>query len=159
MRLELDVKMTANVLYDYFLYHTYTGLQGILGAVVGALLIVIFFMGQSPMYLIAGLVVELYLPYTLFLRSRKQFLDNKVFKEPIHYLFDDEGMTVSQGENSESIEWENIHRAVSTPSSILLYTSAMNASIFPKKELGDKKILLIEMISTHMPPKKVKIRG
>lgn len=159
MELEIDVKMTPNALYDYLMYHMYTSFQGILGAIIGAFLIILFFTGQSPVFLIAGIVVEAYLPYTLFLRSRKQFLSSPAFKEPLHYVFNDEGMTVSQGEESETLEWELMYKAASTPNSIILYTSKVNASIFPKKDLGDKKALLIQAISTHMSPKKVKIRG
>ena len=54
--------------------------------------------------------------------------------------------------------WENMVRAVSTPKSIVVYTTAVNACIFPKKDLGEGKYKVIEMISTHMPPKKVNIR-
>lgn len=159
MELELDVKMSANALYDYLLYHMYTSFQGIIGAVAGIFLIALFLMGYGPVYLICGLVVLVYLPYTLFLRSRNQFLNTPAFKEPLHYLFNDEGMCVSQNDASESIPWEHILKAVSTPNNIVIYTSKVNASIFPKKDLGDKKMLLIKMISTHMDPKKVKIRG
>lgn len=160
MELDLDIQITANSLYDYQLRHTYTSFQGILGAVAGLFLIALFlFMGQSPIFLVMGLVVEAYLPITLFLSAKKQFISTPVFKKPIHYHFDDTGMTVSQDDASETQEWDVMFKAVSTPSSIILYTSRRNASIFPKKDLGDQKSALIEMISTHMSPKKVKIRG
>jgi len=159
MELNIDIKMTANALYDYLLYHMYTSFQGIVGALAGVFLFILYLMGQSPIYLVAGLVVEAYLPYTLFLRSRKQYLSVPAFKEVLHYRFDDEGMSVSQNESTETVRWSDIHKAVSTPNSIIIYTSKVNASIFPKKDLGDKKALLIEAISTHLEPKKVKIRG
>lgn len=159
MELEIDVKMTANALYDYMLYHTYHSFAGILGAVVGVFLVIVFVSGQSPIYLIAGLVVLGYLPYALFTRSRRQYLSTPAFKEPLKYIFTDEGVSVSQNEVTESMIWADMVKAVSTPTSIILYTSKVNASIFPKKDLGDKKALLIQVISTHMDPKKVKIRG
>lgn len=159
MELEFDIKMTANDLYDYLLYHTYTSLSGILSVIVGAFMVIAFAMGYSPIYLVAGIVVLGYLPYTFFIRSRKQFLNNPAFREPLHYLVNDEGITVSQGEMSETVEWEAFVKAVSTPKSILLYTNKVNASIFSKRELKDKKMLFIQAISTHMDAKKVKIRG
>ena len=70
----------------------------------------------------------------------------------------DEGLEVSQGEETQSQKWEDIHKAISTTKSIIVYTTAVNASIFPRRELGDKEQGVIKMISTHMPPKKVKIR-
>ena len=159
MEVSFDVKITPGVLYDYLLYHTYTGTTGLLGTIAGALLVVAYFMAGSMLYLIFGVVVLVYLPWTLFIRSKKQYLTNSAFKEPLHYTFNEEGMTVSQKDTSEQIAWENLYKAVSTPKSIVLYTSPVNASIFPKKDLGERKAALIEVISTHMPPKKVKIRG
>ena len=44
MELEFDVKMTASVLYDYMLRHTYNSAAGLLGTLVGALMIVWFAM-------------------------------------------------------------------------------------------------------------------
>ena len=109
-------------------------------------------------FLIAGIVLLLYLPRTLFLKSKQQVLNNPAFKESLHYVLDEDGITVSQGELSEGQSWENMVKAVSTPRSIIVYTSKVNATIFPKREMGDKTPYVIEMISTHMPPAKVKIR-
>ena len=159
MEVSFEVKITPGVLYDYLLYHTYTGTTGLLGTIAGALLVVAYFMAGNILYLIFGVVVLAYLPWTLFIRSKKQYLANPAFKEPLHYTLNEEGMTVSQRDTSEQIAWENLCKAVSTPRSIVLYTSPVNASIFPKKDLGEQKAALIEVISTHMPAKKVKIRG
>ena len=74
-------------------------------------------------------------------------------------MLDDDGVTVSQGDVKESQSWDNMVKAVSTTRSIILYTSGRNASIFPKEQLGDQRAALIEIISTHMPPQRVKIRS
>lgn len=159
MEIEFDVKVTPGVLYDYMLYHTYTSASGLLGAVAGALLIVAFFMGTGVLCLIAGVILLAYLPWTLFIRSRQQYLANPAFKNMLHYKLTEEGMEVSQEEEVQSLKWEEMYKAVSTPKSLILYTSPVNASIFPKRDLGEKSPAVIEIISTHMPPGKVKIRG
>lgn len=159
MEIEFDVKITPNALYDYMMYHIYNSMQGIIGTLAGAFLIFVYIMGYQIWYLIGGIVLIAYLPWTLFLRSRKQYLSNPAFKEPLHYIMNDEGVTISQGETKESQKWEDMYKAVSTMGSIVLYTSKVNAAIFPKKDLEDKKALVIQMISTHMKPDKVKIRG
>ena len=158
MEIEFDVKVTAGVLYDYLLYHTYTSLSGMLGTLVGVFLIMAFLSTKYVIYLIAGVVLIAYLPGALFLRAMQQVQNTSAFKKPLHYKMTDEGISVSQGENEENQSWDNCVRAVSTGRSIILYTSRTAASIFPKRDLGDKKEALIQMISTHMPPKKVKIR-
>ncbi len=158
MEVEFDVKVTPGVLYDYMLYHTYTSASGLIGAVAGALLVAVFFMGAGALCLIAGIIILGYLPWTLFIKSRQQYLANPAFKNPLHYKLTEEGMEVSQNEETQSQKWEDMHKAVSTPRSLIVYTSPVNASIFPKKDLGEKTVGVIEIISTHMPPKKVKIR-
>lgn len=157
--IELDVKIEANDLYDYMLRHSYNSAVGIIGSCFGALIIVLAVLTTQWGYLIFGLIILLYLPWTLFFRSKRQVLSNPSFQQPLHYQLDDRGLTISQGEDSVQYLWGEMHKAVSTGRSIILYTSPINATIFPKRQLADQKIAVIEMISTHMPPAKVRIRS
>ena len=133
--------------------------SGLLGAVVGALLVTAFFMGAGVLCLLAGIIILVYLPWTLFLKSRQQYLANPAFKTPLHYKMTEEGIEVSQNGETQSQKWEDLFKAVSTPKSLIVYTSRVNASIFPKRDLKENSTAAIRMISTHMPPQKVKIRG
>lgn len=159
MEMEFDVKITPNILYDYMLHHTYSSMAGIMGSIVGALMLVLFASNRQPICLIIGVVILLYLPWTLFLKSRQQALNTPAFKKPLHYRLSDAGIEVSQDDTTEQMAWDGMVKAVSTPSSVVVYTTRTSACIFPKKDLGDGKCKAIEIISTHMPPKKVKIRG
>lgn len=154
---EVDVKITAGDLYDYMLMHTYNSAAGLIGSAFGAVLIIFALGKQEWMFLVLGIVMLVYLPWTLFVKSRRQAL-SPMFQQPLHYVLDDEGLTVSQGDEEGKMAWVDMYKAVSTTRSIILYTSPVNATIFPKRDLGDKKMAVIEMISTHMPPAKVKIR-
>ena len=156
---ETDVTITAADLYDYVLMHTYSGPSGIIGGTAGALFVVAGFLTQKWLLMIAGVIILLYLPITLWTKSKLQWSANEAFQKPLPYVLDDAGITVSQGEVSESQAWEDMVKATSTTRSIILYTSGRNASIFPKAQLGDQKAALIEVISTHMPPNRVKIRS
>lgn len=159
MELEFDVKVNSKVLYDYMLHHTYSSFQGVLGTVAGALMIVGFVSTGHVIFLIAGLVVIGYLPWSLFLRSRQQMLNTPAFKDYLHYRMTEEGVEISQGEVREFQKWEDMYKATSTGKSIILYTSAVNASIFPRADLKENQVAVIEMISKHMPPNKVKIKA
>ena len=159
MEIEFDVKISSNVLYDYMLRHTYSSLSGIMGSVVGVLMLILFASNRQPICLIIGVVILLYLPWTLFIKSRQQALSTPAFKKPLHYRLTDEGIEVSQDDTTEQMGWDGMVKAVSTINSIIVYTTKTNACIFPKKDLGDKKYKVIEIISTHIPPGKVKIRG
>ena len=159
MEVEFDVKMEAGILYDYMMRHTFSSFIGMMGTVVGALLLIVFFAERQALFLIAAVVVLAYQPWSLFLRSRQQMVNNPAFKKPLHYKLTEDGIEVSQDGAVDSQKWEDMYKAVSTGSSIIVYTSRVNACIFPKKDMGESKYKVIEMISTHMPPKKVKIRS
>ena len=159
MEVEFDVKVTPGVLYDYLLSHTYRSASGLIGTIVGVLLIIAFSMTMKTPYLIAGIVIVAYIPWSLFLKSRQQYLSNPSFKQPIHYLMNDDGIEVSQDGEVQHIGWDEPVKAMSTGGCILIYTSKVNACILPKKDLGDKKPAVYAVISAHMDPKKVHIRG
>ncbi len=159
MKIEFDVKITPNILYDYMLQHTYSRLPGLMGTLVGVLMLFLFAANRQPLILIIALVILLYLPWTLFLRAASQAKSNPAFQKPLHYKLTEAGIEVSQDDVTEQMAWEGMVKAVSTPKSIVVYTTAVNACIFPKSDLGDRKYKVIEMISTHMPPRKVRIRG
>ncbi|MGN0432024.1 MAG: YcxB family protein [Lachnospiraceae bacterium] len=156
--IEFDVQIKSGDLYDYMLRHTYNHFSGIFGSLVGALMIIGGLYVNGWMLAIAGVVLLLYLPWTLFIKSKQQILANPAFKEPLHYCLDEEGIHVSQGETEEMQKWEDIVKAVSTGRSLIVYTSRVNACIFPKRDLGDKTAPVIQVLSTHLPAAKVKIK-
>ena len=158
MKVEFDVKITAADLYDYMLSHTYNSFSGLFGSVVGAMFVVMYFYVGYFLYLIAGVVILLYIPGSLFLRAHKQVALNEAFKKPLHYVLTDEGVTVSQGENEMFQEWDVVYKAKSTNRSLLIYTSKVNAWIFPKRDLGKDKEAVIQIISAHVAPDKIKIK-
>lgn len=158
MKIEFDVKMTTSKMYDYMMYHTFHGMQGILGEMVGLLLMVAFFMTYKPLYLIFGLIVIFYLPVTLFFNAKKQVTLQPVFKEPLHYTLDEEGIKVLAGDQTDAQPWENMKKAVSTSKNIIVYTGKNTATLFPRADLGEKETEAIKIISMYMDPKKVNIR-
>jgi len=156
---EFSVKMRAKDLYDFMLRHHYNTAGGILGSGMSAVCILVGYNRREWLFVILGLIVLFYLPVSLYLKSKQQAVLNPVFKEPLQYSMTEEGITVSQGETNQLVSWETVDKAVSTQRSIILYTSRVNAMIFPKDQLGDQRAAVIGMIATHVPPKKVKIKS
>ncbi len=158
MRAEFDVKMTTGKMYDYMLRHTFTSFAGVLGEILGVLLVAGSFIYSQWLYLVFGIVCILYQPVALYWRSKKQVENTPAFREPLHYTLDDAGVTVRSGEETESLPWEKMYKAVSTSRSVILYTNRVTACIFPKSDLGDKKEQVIRIISANMDPKQVNIK-
>lgn len=159
MEVEFDITVTCGSLYDYLLYYTYTSLQGLVGTAAGALFLVEYFYSRQVIFLICGALILGYLPVSLYLRAKQQSL-NPVFKKPIHYKLTEEGVEISQGDEVQTQGWDVFYKAGATMGSLLLYTTKRHATIFPKRQLQKQDVLgkVMEMISTHMPPKKVNIR-
>lgn len=158
MELEFDVQILKKDIYDYQLHHIYTSPSGLFGTIVGFFMIAAAFQTRTVILGIMGVFIIGYFPWILNIKSAAQAA-SPAFKDPIHYKMDDEGIEISKGEESQKIEWNVITKAISTRKSIVLYTSRVNAFIFPRRVLGEKTSYLIEMISTHVGPEKVKIRG
>ena len=158
--IEFDVVMDKHILYDFMINHAYTGSAGIIGTSFGALGILLFLSSscQNYIYLIFGLIMIFYLPVNLKFQCSKQMTLNPVYKKPIHYILDSNGITVSQDDNSQTVAWDKCTKAVSTKQSIAVYTGKNNASIFSRKQLGDKLPSMLAVLSEYMDPKKIKIR-
>lgn len=156
--IEFDVHMKAGDLYDYMMRHTYSGFSGLFGSLIGAILVVAGVYRHYLPAVVGGIVLLCYLPWSLFIKSRQQMLANPAFKEPLHYRLDEEGIHVSQNGTEEMQKWEDITKAVSTGRSLIVYTSRVNACIFPRRDLGDYTAQVIQVLSTHLPASKVKIR-
>ena len=120
--MEFDVKIKSGDLYDYMMKHTYTKPAGLLGSTVGAIMILVGLAKGHVLFVIMGAVLLLYLPYTLFIKSKRQSL-NPVFQNPLHYVVDDEGICISQGEVEQAVKWEDMYKAISTTKSIIVYTN------------------------------------
>lgn len=159
MEVKFEVKISCSHLFDYLVHFTYLSLQGLIGVLAGAFFMVQYFLSFKLMYLAVGLIILGYLPVSLFLKAKQQSL-NPVFKEPLHYRMTEEGVYVSQGEEEQMQKWEDMYKAGATIGSVLLYTAKRSAAIFPKRQLQKQDVYekVVEMISTHMPPKKVNIR-
>ena len=159
MEMEFDVKITGGVLYDFLMYHNYSKISNLIANIVGAIVLIGGIVNGHIPFLICGALLLLYMPVSLFMKAKQQQLASPAFKKPLHYRLTPEGIFVSQDGQEEMQKWEDMCKAVSTPKSIIVYTTRVNACIFPRKDLGTGVVKLMEIISVNMDPKKVKIRG
>ena len=126
MPIELDVKITANDMYRFNMYQTYSGFHGwfsiafsilifvvagifsILAAVLGFVAAVGTYGKVDTMYtvlyIIFGIVFLFYFPLTLKMRAARQISMSEALKSTLHYMLDDEGVHVSLGEEN-ALKW------------------------------------------------------
>ena len=157
MAIEFDVQIDWKKLYNYLLYVTYTSAAGLIGTAIGAALIGAYFWQKNALLMIAGILIILYIPWTLFQQALRQ-AKQEIFQKPLHYALSDEGITISQGETEERIPWDDIYKVTSTTNSLYIHMNKKAATIWPKADLGEKKEAVIAMISTHISPDRNKIK-
>ena len=165
MSVKFDVKITSKVMFDFLLYHTYTSVMGIIGVVFGMVNLTLgiryIVEGDSKgsmMYFIFAGIFLFAMPVYLRWNADKQVSSSKVFKNPITYEMTDEGVQASQQDKGELIPWSDFIRVISTKGNIVLYQSRNRAVILPREDMGVQQDAVIEMISTHVTPSRVKIR-
>lgn len=158
MEMEFDVQITKKDLYDYQLYYAYTSPSGLFGTIVGCLFLVAFLNTGTPLYLIVGAFIILYFPWTLHIKAASQ-AKTPVFQKPLHYRLSEEGLEISTEEEKQLVPWDSITKASSTGKTVLLYTSKVNAFLFPKRELGERRGEFVQIISRYVAPEKVKIKA
>lgn len=158
MEMEFDVQITKKDLYDYQLHHAYTSPSGLFGTIVGCLFLVGFFNTGTPLYLLIGAFIILYFPWTLHIKAASQALA-PVFQKPLHYRLSEDGLEISTEEERQLVAWDSITKAASTGRTVLLYTSKVNAFLFPKRELGERRGEFVQAVSRFVDPAKVKIKA
>ncbi len=156
---EVEIQLTPGDLYDFNLRHSYSSLSGILSTAVGLVGVIYGIYAKYWLLLIVGAILLVYTPLVLLLKANQTYSLTPAMKKPLKYSFDENGLTVSQDENSQTYEWKDVVKAVSTGRSIIIYTTKYNATIIPRSQAGEKLPLVIQAISAGLEPKKNKIRN
>ncbi|MCR4647959.1 MAG: YcxB family protein [Lachnospiraceae bacterium] len=158
MEVCFDVKMTVSKLYDFNLQHSYKKPISIIATAIGVVFGFMFINSLKWYYLAAALLLILYLPISLLRSSAMKVHMIDFFKEPVSYLLNDEGITVSAQGETQTVPWSECTKACNTRQSYFIYTGKNSAFIFPKADMGDKTGDVLMLINTHMDPSKVKIK-
>ena len=139
------VNMTAKEIFDFSMYNSYHCFSGVIGVFLSlcALGGAIFCIGRSSvinvvLLLIVASMFTVIQPLMIYLKSNKQAERNKSVGGYLEYTFDDDGITVTDGNVTDTIKWEIILKISNTSKLVLLYTTRMRAFIIPKKSVeGD----------------------
>lgn len=146
MKINLNIKITAKDLFLFNIKQAYKGMQGALSIILPALIFAYAIttfgqvgMGSSLVYVGLGIVFLVYVPVSLWLRSKKIVLDpNNALSKELHYEFAEDMIRVSVEAESVEFKWENIYQMKKSGDLLLIYTNRINAYILPIAQMGDK---------------------
>ncbi len=155
-----SVQVTVKDMYAFLMHHSYRGGSLIADAIVtfGAIGLLLAGFGKGdPVKTVALIFVAMLFtvihPLQLYTKARKQVKNNEVFKEPLDYVLTEEGITLSQGEQSQSITWEDVYQVKEYKSQILVYTGRVYAFIWPKSALATCENGVRELFKKHLSEK------
>lgn len=144
--ISFSVQMTVKDLYRFNMYHVYHSASGLVGLLLSLLalgnLIISFDsltdQGKTIMTIVA-LWFTVLEPIMVYRRAKKQVKKIKSYHKPLHYTIGEQGITVSQDEESQTMEWNRLRRIVKTRQQILIYSSRVHAFIFPRTAWQDQE--------------------
>ena len=108
--MQFDIKLKSQDMYRFNMYQTYTGFHGWFSIIVSIIIFIVagltyggLDITYTVLYIAFGIIFLLYMPVTLWLRSKSALAASEVLRGTLHYLVDENGFTVSQGEESANL--------------------------------------------------------
>ena len=168
MPIEFDIKLKTKDMFRFNMYQTYTGFSGLSSIVFAAVMFgmagyTFYTHGQEALsniliYIFAGVLLLVYMPCSLWLRSRQSLKASPVLSNTLHYLVDADGFTVTQGDANGVLAWKQIYKMVATKHLVLVYSNRVNAYIIPRKQLGEQYVALAKLAVSKLPKFRVRMK-
>lgn len=143
--IRFSVKMKVIDMYRFLMYLSYSGRSCVINMVisVGALVLLLSGVADTTMSRVAlGVIAALFLvvnPVFLYYRAAKQVKLNPAYEKPMEYLVNDEGILISQGEETMPVEWGCLTKIVERKHAVYVFAN-VSAAVFlllPKSALAE----------------------
>lgn len=155
----IKVKVGVKDLFRFLMGYNYCSFGGIFGVIVSLsclLGLAISYQdnsqGTNLLLLVVGLLFTVIQPMLLLKKSVAQCVKNPSFRSPLTYELADEGITVRLDEQSQKVEWDAITKLKENKNQILVYTSRVNAFIWPVEQLGQEKEMVKHILVEKLEP-------
>ena len=158
-REKFQIKIRVKDLYRFLMYYNYKSIGGVVGVLISVVsfgYLLISFQGNSNgtnlLLLVVGLLFTVIQPLMLLQKSAMQATQNPGFRNPLEYEIGEQGVVIRQSAEEVSVPWENIVSIVETKKQILVYTSRVNACIWPKDQFAEQQQGIKQIIAQYMEP-------
>ena len=153
--MQFDIKLKSQDMYRFNMYQTYTGFHGWFSIIVSIIIFIVagltyggLDITYTVLYIAFGIIFLLYMPVTLWLRSKSALAASEVLRGTLHYLVDE----------SAKLPWDQIYKMVATKSNVLVYSTRINAYIIPREQLGEQYKELAKIANEKLPKHRVKMQ-
>lgn len=165
MQVEFEIQLKPRDMYHFNMYQMYTGIHGWMSIIIAIAVFAVAAatygnveLSYTVLYVIFGLLFLFYAPVSLKMRAKRSIAASEVLSRPLHYVADEKGFTVSQGEQSAELPWAQIYKMVATKSNVLVYSNRTNAYVIPRDQLGDNYAGLAQLAKEKLEKFRVKMK-
>ncbi len=155
--IKFDTQVGWKDLYHFLMRHFYTSFSGIFGIVLSLAALVVLILninkGEPFQLLILFVMASLFTvlqPLQMLQKAGNQIKRNPVFQNPLHYVVNKKGISVSQNGESSTIEWKEVRKIVETKKAFFVYMSTLNANVIPKEQINDAKDSFRKLVKENM---------
>lgn len=159
-QLRYEIKLTAKDFWKFSMYHSNGGVMGVfnlLFTLAALFALVTRFATLSVAYrgllAVCVLMFTVWQPFLLYLKARKQ-ANLPAMQQGMLLIFSEQGLHITQGEQTVEYAWEDMGRLDKIPSMVILYMDRVHAYLIPEVALGDTKEEFYEMVRSQLPKEK-----
>ena len=142
-KFKFATQITVMDMYRFQLRHSYLCVSGFIAILISlACFVILFFTHDDNLYtsntliFLGGMLFTVIQPFMLLWKSYKIIALTPTFRAPLNYEVDEEGVHVSQNEETADLPWENVIKVIETKTQLVIYNSPKNGFILPKKQIG-----------------------
>ena len=156
--MKFHTQLKPKDIFKFSLAYTFSGIQALLTILVLVVAGYMIVNGATKPNMEASmfsgvLIIILFFivnPAMLYVKAKKQAIENPAYKEPTYYTLKEDGIFVEFKKDSALIEWNRIIRLTHLMGLNILYTGRKQAFIFPDYELGDRKDEMIAFMKERI---------
>lgn len=160
--LVLEIKLTARDLWNFSMYHSYRGFQGMFSLIFSAaaayVLVATWQTASLPyriLLIVCLLMFTVWQPFVLYLKAAKQ-AKRPVIRDGMIISLSAEGIVVSQGEGRLELLWDDVLLVKRVRQMQILYMDRIHAYLLPDSVIGEKSAELTALIKENLPPERRK---
>lgn len=155
--IKFQIKIGVKDLYHFLMGFNYKSFGGILGLIISAVCLIylaVTFKSNSNsanlLFLFLGLLFTVIQPLLLLQKAAQQATRSEAFRNPLEYELGESGFVIRQQEQEVEVAWDAVVKVVEDTKQILVYTSRVNACIWPKEQLNQYELEVKEALNQYV---------
>lgn len=132
------VKVKVSDMFCFLMHYSYASTSGLIGLLfsVGSLVLLLYMWGRlEPAYtlilIVCALLFTVINPAMLYKRAKKQVATSPSLKEPIKYVFSENGIHMEMGREKADIKWADFCKIKKVCGRYIFYINHIRANVVP----------------------------